>query len=101
MGTLRPASLTLDLQGLGSAELRFVGVMKEGTEETASTAWFLYSENKEPLGQIHRWGKEAVPVIGARLSNGPGWNSAEVVGFTELRPSCAMRRFHVVIRVIS
>ena len=75
--------------------------MKEGTEETASTVWFLCSENKEPLGQIYRRGEEAVPVVGARLSNGARWNSAEVVGFTELRPSCAMRRFQVVIRVIS
>ncbi len=55
-----------------------------------TTAWFLSDEDGNPLGQIYRRG---LPEIGARIEAG------EVVAFEELRPTCAMRRFRVVIEV--
>ena len=55
-----------------------------------TTAWFLYDENGGPLGQIYRRG---APELGVRIEAG------EVVAFQELRPTCANRRFRVVVRV--
>ena len=55
-----------------------------------STAWFLYDENGGPLGQIYRRG---APEVGVQIEVGV------VVEFLELRPTCANRRFRVVVRV--
>ena len=60
--------------------------------------WFLYSENDVPLGRIYR---SSEPEIAARIEDGPGFESAEVVSFTELRATCAMRRFKVIVRVLT
>ena len=69
-------------------------------EKTPPAAvWFLYSEENEPLGQIYRGRKEAVPAIGARLTNSGKWETAEVVDFSELAATCEMRRFQVIVRV--
>ena len=66
-------------------------------EETTSVAvWFLVSEEGEPLGRIHRQGEEAIPTLGTRLMNGAKWKSAEVIEFTELTATCAVRRFQSV-----
>ena len=62
--------------------------------------WFLYSEEGEPLGQVYRAKDEAAPAVGDRLTGAAAWASAEVVEFTELSPTCAMRRFRVVVRVL-
>ena len=61
------------------------------TSETClpTTAWFLYDEDGAPLGQVHR---RKMPEVGVRIEAG------EVVGVEELRPTCAMRRFRVVVR---
>ena len=62
--------------------------------------WYLRSESDEPLGQMYRCESESLPVAGARIQGQGTWSEAEVVEFTELRPTCAMRRFQVVIRVL-
>ena len=61
--------------------------------------WFLFGEDDEPMGRMYRVEGEAVPVVGARIADGAGWKTAEVVGFAELPSACAMRRFRVVVRV--
>ena len=63
-----------------------------------TTTWYLVSEEDEPLGQIYRRG---VPEAGARFEGGQRFGSAQVVEFTELRATCAMRRFRVVVRLLS
>ncbi len=61
-----------------------------------TTQWFLYSEAEDkPLGSIYR---KSLPEVGARIEEGQGVQAAEVVSFTELRATCAMRRFKVVVR---
>ena len=63
-----------------------------------TTQWFLYSEADDaPLGSIYRKG---LPEVGARIEERQGRPPAEVVRFTELRATCAMRRFKVVVRVL-
>ncbi len=57
--------------------------------------WYLYSEDDEPLGSIYR---SAHPEAGATIEDCPGFKTAQVVSFTELRATCAMRRFRVVVR---
>ena len=63
-----------------------------------TTTWYLVSDEDKPLGQIHRRG---VPEIGAQILDGRRFETARVVSFTELRATCAMRRFRVVVRVLS
>ena len=55
-----------------------------------TTAWFLYDQNGNPLGQIYRQGP---PEVGAQIDAGV------VTDFQELRPTCANRRFRVVVRM--
>ena len=55
-----------------------------------STAWFLYDEKGGPLGQIYQRG---APEVGVMMESGV------VVEFLELRPTCANRRFRVVVRM--
>jgi hypothetical protein len=63
-----------------------------------TTVWYLVSENGEPLGQIYRRG---VPEADAVVQGLEHFQTAQVVSFTELRATCAMRRFTVVVRVLS
>ena len=63
-----------------------------------TTTWYLFSEDDEPLGQI---GRAGVPEVDARVEGGQRFEIAEVVSFTELRVTCAMRRFRVVVRILS
>ena len=63
-----------------------------------TTTWYLFSEEDEPLGQVFRAG---VPEVGAQIEGGQRFESAQVVSFTELRATCAMRRFRVVVRILS
>ena len=63
-----------------------------------TTRWYLYSENDEPLGSVYR---SALPEAGARIEDRPEFTAAQVVSFTELRATCAMRRFKVVVRPLS
>ena len=60
--------------------------------------WFLYSEQDEPLGQVYRTKEDAIPTTGAKIDNNPNGECLEVVEFSELRATCAMRRFSVVVR---
>jgi hypothetical protein len=63
-----------------------------------TTTWFLYSEvENEPLGRY----RKGIPEVGGQIEEGQGFKSAEVVSFEELRATCAMRRFKVVLRLIS
>ena len=62
--------------------------------------WYLYSEEQEPLGQVYRTRDEEVPVIGDRIDSALEGRGAEVVEFSELTATCAMRRFRVVVREI-
>lgn len=71
----------------------------EGGPEIAA-AWFVKSEDGEPLGQLYRGNDAAVPNPGAVLGAETRWSSAEVVSFKELGPTCSMRRFAVVVRVL-
>ena len=63
-----------------------------------TTTWFLYSEDDVPLGRVYR---RSAPQAEAQIEDRPGFASAEVVSFTELRATCAMRRFKVVVRVLT
>ncbi len=73
--------------------------MSDGPETCLpTTAWYLFSEEDEPLGQIYRAG---LPVVDAQIERGQGFETAQVVSFTELRATCAMRRFRVVVRILS
>ncbi len=58
--------------------------------------WYLYSETEEPLGQTYRGGEDAVPAPGDPIEHAE--KRFEVVSYTELRASCATRRFSVVVR---
>ena len=74
--------------------------MTERQGAVMPTVWFLYSEDDEPLGQVYRREEQAIPAVGARITNGAKWKSVEVLSFTELASTCAMRRFRVVVRLI-
>lgn len=64
-----------------------------------TTTWFLYSEvEEEPLGRIYRKG---VPEVGGQIEAGQGNQAGEIVSFEELRATCAMRRFKVILRPLS
>ena len=65
-----------------------------------SAAWFLVSEDGAPLGQIYCKDGRIEPTGGEILGNGRTWKRAEVLSFEELRASCGMRRFRIVVRVI-
>ena len=65
-----------------------------------AAAWFLYTEAGEPLGRVYRGGDEMLPNPGDRLEDIERWGEAEVVAYEELRPTCAMRRFKVVVRIL-
>ncbi len=60
-----------------------------------TTTWFLYSEDDLPMGSVYR---KALPEVGAQIEEREGFAAAQVVSFTELRATCAMRRFKVVVR---
>ncbi|MCY4527710.1 MAG: hypothetical protein OXD46_01600 [Chloroflexi bacterium] len=65
-----------------------------------SASWFLVSEDGGPLGQIYCNDGRIEPSVGETLENGQKWKRAEVLSFEELRASCGMRRFRLVVRVI-
>ena len=102
----RVARLELDLElDRGEVTLGGVGRIDENMQlDIRDSHWFhvrdVYAEDGEPLGQVYRSGEGAVPSVGARLDDDARWKSAEVVEFSELRATCSMRRFRVVLRVI-
>ena len=65
-----------------------------------SASWFLVSEEGAPLGQIYCKDGRIEPTVGETLENGQKWTRAEVLSFEELRASCGMRRFRLVVRLI-
>ncbi len=69
-----------------------------GQTERIAAVWYLYSEANEPLGQLYRGESNAVPEVGARLTDAGRWEGSEIAQVRELAPTCAMRRFRVVIR---
>ena len=71
---------------------------EEPPETSRSAVWFIHSTSGEPLGQVYKSRDEAVPEVGARVSDGTDWTEGEVVSWTELQSACAMRRFRVVIK---
>lgn len=50
------------------------------------------------MGSIYRSGP---PEVGAQIEEGPGFATAKIVSFTELRATCAMRRFRVEVRILT
>ncbi len=65
-----------------------------------TAAWFLFSEENRPLGQItRRHGDDLAPSVGEELRDGPSWNTATVLEFSEVRATCGVRRFRLVVRV--
>lgn len=62
------------------------------------SSWFVYSQEGEPLGQVQRRTNDAFPEAGARFRIGAEERQVEVVEFAELRQSCGLRRFRVVVR---
>jgi hypothetical protein len=65
-----------------------------------AAAWFLRTEDGQPLGQLYRYEGDEMPVTGVVLTDGASWNRAEVVEYEELLSTCAMRRFRVVVRLL-
>ena len=63
-----------------------------------TTTWYLFSEDGESLGQIYRRG---VPEVDTEIQGREHFQTGRVVSFSELRATCAMRRFRVVVRVLS
>ena len=63
-----------------------------------TTIWFLYSEEDAPMGSIYR---KNLPEVGAQVEERQGFTAAQVVSFTELRATCATRRFKVVVRPLT
>ena len=61
--------------------------------------WFLVTEQGEPMGQVYRSGEDSLPAAAAARIDRDG-TALEVVGFTELQATCAMRRFRMVVRVL-
>ena len=68
---------------------------------TPAASWFLVSEENAPLGQLSRGRDEGAPTIGMDLTDGAKYQSAVVVDFRELDPVCGIKRFRVVLRVLS
>ena len=71
------------------------------TMATPTASWFLVSEENAPLGQLNRSKDGATPTVGLELTNGAKYQSAMVVDFRELDPVCGIKRFSVVVRVLS
>ena len=63
-----------------------------------TTAWFLLDGDGQALGQVYR---REIPRVGMRIEGGQRFEAAEVVEFAELRATCSMRRFRVVVRILS
>lgn len=59
--------------------------------------WFLVDEDGRPFGQIRR---PVLPEAGTSFSEDGKFEDAEIVEVVELRPSCSMRRFRVIVRVV-
>ena len=70
----------------------------EPTTCLPTTAWFLFDEDGQALGQVYR---PEAPQVGVRIEGGARFEAAEVVEFTELQATCAMRRFRVDVRVLA
>ncbi len=63
-----------------------------------TTTWFLYSEEDVPLGSVYR---KSVPEVGDDIEEREDFEAATVLSFTELRATCAMRRFKVVVQPVA
>ena len=63
-----------------------------------TTTWFLYTEEDVPVGTVYR---KSLPEVGDRIDERQDHEAATVVSFTELRATCAMRRFKVVVRPLA
>ncbi len=59
--------------------------------------WFLVDEDGRPFGQIRR---PVLPEAGMSFSEEGKFEEAKIVEVVELRPSCSMRRFRVIVRVV-
>ena len=66
-----------------------------------TATWFLFSEESKPLGQISRRdGDDPVPSVGQEVRGGANWSAATVMEFEEVRATCGVRRFRLVVRVV-
>ena len=62
-----------------------------------SCTWFLVNDGGRPMGQIRR---AEIPEVGVIFGVDGRFEEVEVVEVVELRPTCSMRRFRVIARVI-
>lgn len=62
-----------------------------------TATWFLVDEDGRPTGQIRR---PDMPEAGMKFGVERRFEEAEIVEVVELRPTCSMRRFRVIIKVI-
>ena len=97
-------SFQLSLQVSGLIDILSLPHLKQrctelsNTSETClpTTAWFLYSEvEDESLGRVYRRDE---PEVGGQIEAGQGNQAGEIISFEELRATCAMRRFKVILR---
>ena len=64
-----------------------------------TATWFLYSEENKPLGQVsRREGDDPVPSVGQELQGGADLSARTVLEFSEVRATCGVRRFRLVVR---
>ena len=76
--------------------------LKERVHVTSQTClptstWFLVDEGGRPVGQIRR---PELPEAGMNFEAEGRFEEAQVVEVIELRPTCSMRRFRVIMRIV-
>ena len=69
--------------------------------EAIGEVWFLLSEDEQPMGRIYRRDGEPSPQDGQRFAHGEDGQEVEIISFRELGPTCLMRRFQVVVKVVN
>lgn len=73
----------------------------QGQTEAIEAVWFLYSEDEQPMGRLYRREGEPNPQLGLHFVHGDEGQEVEILQFRELGPTCMMRRFRVVVRVVA
>lgn len=71
----------------------------EDQTEAIGEVWFLYSENEQPMGRLYRQADLPSPELGLHFQHGENGQELEIVEYSELGPTCMMRRFRIVVRV--
>lgn len=77
------------------------GMNSQEQTEAIGEVWFLYSQHEQPMGRVYRREGEPAPQVALRFQHGDDGQEVEIVEFRELGPTCLMRRFRVVVRVVT